>query len=110
MMEESRNLIVLVCVSLYMGSCVLIGLWAMRRTRSASDFFMAGRDLGVMVTAMAVFSSTLSGFGFVGGPGLVYRMGMSSVWMVICVSIGFCFSFYLLGKRLRAADHFSSDT
>lgn len=100
-MEESRNLIVLVCVSLYMGSCVVIGLWAMRRTQSASDFFMAGRDLGVMVTAMAVFSSTLSGFGFVGGPGLVYRMGMSSVWMVICVSIGFCFSFYLLGKRLR---------
>ena len=101
MMEESRHLIVLICVGLYMGSCVVIGLWAMRRTQSASDFFMAGRDLGVMVTAMAVFSSTLSGFGFVGGPGLVYRMGMSSVWMVICASIGFCFSFYLLGKRIR---------
>ena len=100
-MESSRDLIVLFCVGLYMASCIAIGLWAMRRTHSASDFFMAGRELGAMVTAMAVFSSTLSGFGFVGGPGLVYRMGMSSVWMVICVTIGYCISFYLLGKRLR---------
>src|SRR5690606_29496396 len=53
------------------------------------------------VTALAVFSSTLSGFGFVGGPGLVYSMGMSSVWMIICSSIGYCISFYLLGKRIR---------
>jgi len=62
---------------------------------------MAGRDLGIAVTAFAVFSSTLSGFGFVGGPGLVYRMGMSSVWMIVCVIVGFTISFYVLGKRLR---------
>jgi SSS family transporter len=62
---------------------------------------MAGRNLGVLVTALAIFSSTLSGFGFVGGPGLVYRMGMSSVWMIITASIGFCLSSFLLAKRLR---------
>jgi Na+/proline symporter len=49
---------------------------------------MAGRDLGVFVVGMAMFSSTLSGFGFVGGPGLVYSMGMSSVWIVIPATIG----------------------
>ena len=54
-----------------------------------------------MVTAMAVFSSTLSGFGFVGGPGFVYRLGISSLWMIVCASIGYCLSFYLLGKRIR---------
>lgn len=100
-MEQYRNLIVLVSVILYMAMCVLIGIWAIRRTRSSKDFFMAGRNLGVMVTSLAVFSSTLSGFGFVGGPGLVYRMGMSSIWMIVCSSIGFCLSFYLLGKRIR---------
>jgi len=62
---------------------------------------MAGRDLGVMVTAFAVFSSTLSGFGFVGGPGLVYKMGMSSVWMFVCIIMGYNISFMLLAKRLR---------
>jgi SSS family transporter len=100
-MEEYRNPIVLAFVGLYMAICVGVGVWALRRTKSTQDFFMAGRDLGIFVTGLAVFSSTLSGFGFVGGPGLVYRMGMSSIWMVICASIGYCISFYLLGKRIR---------
>ncbi|GAG12695.1 unnamed protein product, partial [marine sediment metagenome] len=73
----------------------------MTRTKSTRDFFMAGRHLGIVVTSVAVFSSTMSGFGFVGGPGLVYRMGMSSLWMVVCTSIGFSLTFFLLGKRLR---------
>ena len=62
---------------------------------------MAGKDLGIMVTGFAVFSSLLSGFGFVGGPALVYKMGMSSVWMFVCVIMGFNLSFFLLAKRLR---------
>jgi SSS family transporter len=99
--EQHRNLIVFVSVAIYMAMCVGVGLWALRRTKSTKDFFMAGRDLGMMVTALAVFSSTLSGFGFVGGPGLVYRMGISSLWMIVCTSIGYCISFYLLGKRIR---------
>ena len=99
-MEQYRNVIVLGCVAAYMVLCIAIGLWAMRRTRSAHDFFMAGRNLGVIVTGVAIFSSTLSGFGFVGGPALIYKMGISSVWMVICAAIGFCLSFFLLGKRI----------
>ena len=43
----------------------------------------------------------MSGWGFVGGPGLVYKMGTSSFWMVISTSIGISITFFLLGKRLR---------
>ncbi len=100
-MEAQRQLIIIGSIAIYMVACIAIGLWALRRTKSTSDFFMAGRHLGFWITGLAVFSTTLSAFGFVGGPGLVYRMGMSSVWMIICSSIGFCLSFYLLGKRLR---------
>lgn len=100
-MEESRSLIVLICILIYLAACIGVGLWAMRRTKSTKDFFMAGRNLGVIVTGVAMFSSTMSGFGFVGGPGLVYRMGISSLWMVVCTTMGGCLTFYLLGKRLR---------
>jgi Na+/proline symporter len=98
---ESRSLVILSCVTAYMLMCIGVGIWAMRRTRSTKDFFVAGRSLGVMVVGLAVFSSQLSGFGFVGGPGLVYRMGMSSVWLIVCASIGHCLTFYLVAKRLR---------
>ncbi|MEL6649707.1 MAG: sodium/proline symporter, partial [Bacteroidota bacterium] len=96
-----RDITILVSVGIYLLICVLVGIWALRRTRSSHDFFMAGRNLGVMLTAFAVFSSTLSGFGFVGGPGLVYRMGMSSVWMVVVAGIGYLVSYSLLAKRIR---------
>jgi Na+/proline symporter len=62
---------------------------------------MAGRNLGFLVTGIAIFSSTMSGLGFVGGPGLVYSLGMSSIWIVITVSLGHAISAFLLGKRLR---------
>lgn len=100
-MPADRHLVVLVCVGLYLVACVGIGIWALRRTRSTSDFFMAGRDLGIFVTAFAVFSSVLSGFGFVGGPGLVYLMGTSSLWMVVAAGIGGVISFALIHKRIR---------
>ena len=100
-MEEYRHLIIFGCVAAYMVMCLVVGLWAMKKTKSTQDFFMAGRHLGVIVASVAVFSSTMSGFGFVGGPGLVYNMGVSSFWMCISSSIGIPITFYLLGKRLR---------
>jgi Na+/proline symporter len=100
-LEAHRSAITLACVGLYAAVCLGIGVWAMRRTRTSRDFFVAGRDLGIVVSGVAIFSSTLSGFGFVGGPGLVYRMGMTSVWLVLTSITGYVLTFALLGKRLR---------
>lgn len=100
-MDDQRSVIVLACVVAYLAACIGVGVWALRRTTSTRDFFMAGRDLGILVTGLAVFSSTMSGFGFVGGPGLIYRMGLSSSWMIVTTVIGFSITFFLLAKRLR---------
>lgn len=100
-MEEFRQPIILGCVAAYMLLCIWVGLWAMRRTKSAGDFFVAGRGLGPVVVSLAVFSSTLSGFGFVGGPGLVYATGLSSLWMAVCSALGYATGFYLIAKRIR---------
>jgi SSS family transporter len=100
-MEAFRSEITITFVAVYMIFCIVVGLWAMRRTHDASDFFIAGRGLGPVVIALAVFSTTLSGFGFVGGPGLVYSSGMSSLWMVIVASFGYAIGFFLIAKRIR---------
>jgi len=100
-MEAFRQEIIVGAVVLYMLFCVFTGLWAMKRTHDSSDFFIAGRGLGPIVVALALFSSTLSGFGFVGGPGLVYSIGVSSFWMVVISSTGYAIGFFLVAKRIR---------
>lgn len=65
-MEEFRQPIILGAVALHMVFCIVVGIWAMRRTKSASDFFVASRSLGPIVVGLAVFSTSLSDFGFVG--------------------------------------------
>lgn len=100
-MEAYRQEIILGAVAAYMLFCIATGIWAMRRTKSSSDFFIAGHGLGPIVVALAIFSSTLSGFGFVGGPGLVYSSGVSSFWMIVISSMGYAVGFFLVAKRIR---------
>jgi len=100
-MEVYRQETIIGAVLIYFVFCVLTGIWAMRRTHSSSDFFVAGRGLGPIVVSLALFSSTLSGFGFVGGPGLVYSTGVSSFWMIVISSTGYALGFFLVAKRIR---------
>ncbi|NWG47282.1 MAG: sodium/proline symporter [Alphaproteobacteria bacterium] len=100
-MEAWREEILLGSVFTYMALCVGIGIWAVGRTKSVGDFLVAGRNLGPLIVGMAVFSSTLSGFGFVGGPGLVYSLGLSSVWMINISALGYALGFFLVAKRIR---------
>ncbi len=93
--------LIILCVVAYLASCFGIGVWAMRRTHTSSDFFLAGKSLGPLVVVIATISSVMSGFGFVGGPGLVYQSGSSSLWMVFVAAFSLPLAFLLVGKRLR---------
>lgn len=100
-MPTTDSQLILVCVLVYLASCAAVGIWAMRRTSSTADFFLAGKSLGPLVVVMATISSVMSGFGFVGGPGLVYDSGISSLWMVFVSTFSLPVVFMLTGKRLR---------
>lgn len=93
--------LIVVAAVLYLAVCVGLGVWSLRRTRSAQDFWVAGQALGVLVTGIATMAAAFSGFVFVGGPGLTYRIGLSSLF--INVSIGFTAGLlgWTVAKRLR---------
>ena len=42
---------------IYLGLVVVIGIWAVRRTRNAKDFFIAGQGVGLLVVGMATMSA-----------------------------------------------------
>ena len=100
-MPVSQSPTIIICVVAYLGACLLIGVWAMRRTHTIADFLVAGRTLGPFVIVIAAMSSIMSGFGFVGGPGLVFESGTSSLWMTFPSTFSFALSWILVGKRLR---------
>ncbi|MFN8579595.1 MAG: hypothetical protein U0163_01260 [Gemmatimonadaceae bacterium] len=85
----------------YFGVVAAIGAWAARRTRSASDFFVAGQGIGLWTLAIASMAATISGFAFIGGPGLIYSIGLTAVYIVLPASITNTVGAWVLGKRLR---------
>ncbi len=86
---------------IYLAVVVAIGFWAARRTRSPKDFFIAGQGIGLMVTGLAVTSAAFSGFIFMGGPGMAYRMGLASLFIVIPSSFTAGMLCWVVAKRLR---------
>ncbi len=85
----------------YLALVTIIGLWAARRTRSAKDFFIAGQGIGLMVTALATMSAAFSGFVFIGGPGITYKLGLASLFIATPVSFTAGLLCWVVAKRLR---------
>jgi Na+/proline symporter len=78
-----------------------ISVWAARRTRTAKDFFVAGQGIGLWALSIAAMSATLSGFAFIGGPGLVYTLGLGAVFIVLPATITNSMGAWVLAKRMR---------
>lgn len=85
----------------YFAVVAAIGVWASRRTRSASDFFVAGQGIGLWALSIAAMAATLSGFAFIGGPGLVYSLGIGAVFIVLPATITNSMGAWVLAKRMR---------
>ncbi len=91
----------------YFVVCALIGLWAARRTKTAEDFFVAGRSIGLLPFAIAAMATTLSGFAFIGGPGLVHSIGLTAAFIILPAALTNTYGAIVLGSRMRnlAATH-----
>jgi Na+/proline symporter len=100
-LPERARLTVAVIAVLYFVVVIAIGVWSLRRTRTSRDFFLAGGGIGVFTLAIAAMASTLSGFSFIGGPGLVYTLGLGALHVVLPLSVTNVLGAWVLAKRLR---------
>ncbi len=78
-----------------------IGIWATRRTHTAADFFVAGQGIGLIALAIAAMAATLSGFAFIGGPGLVYAIGFGAIFIVLPAGLTNTMTAWALGQKMR---------
>ena len=101
-MDASPVSPVLIVVSVaYLALIGGLAVWSWGRTKTAADFFVAGRGLGLWVTALATMSSAFSGFLFLGGPGLTYRIGAASWLIVMPIGVTGGLLAWTVAKRLR---------
>jgi len=85
----------------YLIALVLMGLWMARRTRSAADFYIGGRQVGPWVTAFSFVAAYFSSVVIVGGGAFGYRFGMSTLWVAATnVLVGCTLVWIVMGRRL----------
>jgi sodium/proline symporter len=57
--------------------------WSARRVHDSADYFAAGRRAGAWLVGVAGTAAAVSGFTFVGGPGLFAALGAGSLWIIL---------------------------
>ena len=86
---------------LYFLVIVAISVWAARRTRTAADFFVAGKGIGLVALTVASVSVSVSGFAFIGGPGFIYAVGLGAMYIVLPAAVTNVMGAWVLAKRMR---------
>jgi len=85
----------------YFTVVIAISVWASRRTRTATDFFVAGHGIGLVALTVASVSTSVSGFAFIGGPGLIYSVGLGAMYLILPASVTNVLGAWVLAKRMR---------
>ena len=101
---ESSQILILVTVFVYLVGMLLIGVYFSRRggNGSSHDFYLGGRSLGPVVTAMSAEASDMSSYLLMGLPGLAYFCGLPEVtWTCIGLATGTYLNWLIVARRIR---------
>lgn len=102
----SSNICILATIFVYLVVMLMIGFHYAKKNESSSDFYLGGRKLGPLVTAMSAEASDMSSYLLMGLPGLAYLSGVADVgWTVIGLALGTYFNWLFTAKRLRRYTH-----
>lgn len=93
----------LVVIALYALMIIAVGVFGMRRTRSFSDFFLGGGNIGPWMTAFTYATAYFSAVLFIGFAGKIgWGFGYSGLWIAVGNSlIGVLAVWGLVGYRIK---------
>jgi len=78
-----------------------VGFWSARSSKTASDFFVAGRSVSVGWNASAISGEYLSAASFMGIAGMVMSSGYDALWYPVCYACGYLFLLLFIAGPLR---------
>jgi cation/acetate symporter len=80
---------------------IWLGFWSAKRSRTAHDFFVAGRSVSVGWNASAISGEYLSAASFMGVAGMVMSSGYDALWYPVCYACGYLFLLLFIAGPLR---------
>ncbi len=93
---------IMISIVIYLVAMVMIGVVYSKKTKNVGDFYLGGRKLGPLVTAMSAEASDMSSYLLMGLPGLALASGIAEVgWTVIGLAIGTYLNWLIVAKKLR---------
>lgn len=102
----TSQICILIAIIAYLTIVLAVGFHYARKNESASDFYLGGRKLGPLVTAMSAEASDMSSYLLMGLPGLAYLSGVADVgWTAIGLAVGTYLNWLFTAKRLRRYTH-----
>lgn len=78
-----------------------LGVYATRISKTASDFFVAGRTVSVFWNASAISGEYLSAASFMGIAGMVMKYGYDTLWYPVGYAFGYLFLLLFIAGPLR---------
>ncbi|MBQ3940975.1 MAG: sodium/proline symporter [Oscillospiraceae bacterium] len=99
---DSSKIGILVTILVYLAGMVMIGAVFSRKNRDVKDFYLGGRKLGPLVSAMSAEASDMSSWLLMGLPGVAYLCGLAEAgWTAIGLAIGTYLNWLFVARRLR---------
>ena len=99
---ESNIVGILITIIVYLGGMIAIGAVFSKKNKDVSDFYLGGRKLGPLVSAMSAEASDMSSWLLMGLPGLAYLCGIAEAgWTAIGLAAGTYLNWLFVAKRLR---------
>ena len=99
----SAQIAIMATIILYLCFVIVVGIMIGRRSKkNAEGFYLGGRGIGPLVTAMSAEASDMSSWLLMGLPGVAYLSGVADAgWTAIGLAVGTYLNFLLVAKKIR---------
>ena len=102
MLSSTINFCIIATIVVYLLAMLAIGFVFSKNNSDSKDFYLGGRKMGPIVTAMSAEASDMSSWLLMGLPGLAYLTGVANpAWTAIGLGIGTWFNWLIVARRLR---------
>ncbi len=100
----------MISICVYLAGMLVVGFICSKKNNTADDFYLGGRKLGPIVTAMSAEASDMSSWLLMGLPGVAYLSGICDAgWTAIGLALGTYVNWLIVAKRIRRYSHISNN-